>query len=138
MCDYSLELYRSRPATEEEQYTLRRFPSGTMGFTAARDCETAVCIPADARLRLEGIGEAVQQAYSVGPIEEVVMTRVEGGAYAHKDAVKFANGRKFCSRASMPASRPKSSPSRPILRASAKCVVGVRQPSWSTPDQAPV
>ena len=93
MCDYSLELYRSRPATEEEQYTLRRFPSGTMGFTAARDCETAVCIPADARLRLAGIGEAVQQAYSVKPIEEVVMTRVEGGAYAHKDAVRFSNGR---------------------------------------------
>ena len=93
MCDYSLELYRSRPATEEEQYTLRRFPSGTMGFTAARDCETAVCIPADARLRLEGIGEAMQQAYAVGPTEEVVMTRVEGGAYAHKDAVKFSNGR---------------------------------------------
>lgn len=93
MCDYSLELYRSRPATEEEQYTLRRFPSGTMGFTAARDCETAVCIPADARMRLEGIGEAVQQAYAIGPTEEVVMTRVEGGAYAHKDAVKFSNGR---------------------------------------------
>ncbi|TAJ85917.1 hypothetical protein [Reyranella sp.] len=93
MCDYSLELYRSRPATEDEQYTLRRFPSGTMGFTAARDCETAVCIPADARLRLEGIGEAVQQAYAVGQTEEVVMTRVEGGAYAHKDAVKFSNGR---------------------------------------------
>ena len=93
MCDYSLELYRSRPATEEEQYTLRRFPSGTMGFTAARDCETAVCIPADARLRLTGIGEAAQQAYSVKPIEEVVMTRIEGGAYAHKDAVRFSNGR---------------------------------------------
>ena len=93
MCDYSLELYRSRPATQEEQYTLRRFPSGTMGFTAARDCETAVCIPADARLRLEGIGEAVQRAFAVGPIEEVVMTRAEGGAYAHKDAVKFANGK---------------------------------------------
>lgn len=93
MCDYSLELYRSRPATQEEQYTLRRFPSGTMGFTAARDCETAVCIPADAHLRLEGIGEAVQRAFAVGPIEEVVMTRVEGGAYAHKDAVKFSNGK---------------------------------------------
>ena len=93
MCDYSLELYRSRPATQEEQYTLRRFPSGTMGFTAARDCETAVCIPADARLRLEGIGEAVQQAFGVGSTEEVVMTRLEGGAYAHKDAVRFDNGK---------------------------------------------
>jgi hypothetical protein len=93
MCDYSLELYRSRPAVQEEQYTLRRFPSGTMGFTAGRDCDTAVCIPADAHLRLEGIGEAVQRTFSVGPIEEVVMTRAEGGPYAHRDAVKFSNGR---------------------------------------------
>jgi hypothetical protein len=93
MCDYSLELYRSRPAVAEEQYTLRRFASGTMGFTAAESCETAVCIPADARLRLEGIGEAVQRAFAVGAVEEVAMTRLEGGVHAHRDAVKFANGR---------------------------------------------
>ncbi|MBX9944974.1 MAG: hypothetical protein K2Y40_12900 [Reyranella sp.] len=93
MCDYSLELYRSRPAVEEEQYVLRRFASGTMGFTAGNDCETAVCIPADARLRLAGIGEAVQRALAVGPVEEVVMVRTEAPAHAHRDAVKFANGR---------------------------------------------
>jgi hypothetical protein len=93
MCDYSLELYRSRPAVQEEQYTLRRFPSGTMGFMAARDCETAVCIPADAHLRLEGIGEAVQQAYAVGAVEDAVMIRMDGTAFAHRDAVRFANGR---------------------------------------------
>ena len=29
--------------------------------------------------------------YLIGPIEEVVMTRLEGGAY--KDAVRFANGK---------------------------------------------
>ena len=93
MCDYSLELYRSRPAVEGEQYTLRRFPSGTMGFTAERDCETAVCLPADAHLRLEGVGEAIRQAYAVGPTEEVVMTRMDGTAFSHRDAVRFANGR---------------------------------------------
>ncbi len=97
MCDYSLELYRSRPAVAEEQYTLQRFPSGTMGFTAGftgtQSCQTAVCIPADARLRLEGIGEAVQQAFTVDAVEEVVMTRLEGGVHAHRDAVKFSNGR---------------------------------------------
>lgn len=93
MCDYSPELHRSRPAVQEEQYTLRRFPSGTMGFMAARDCETAVCIPADAHLRLEGIAEAVQQIYAVGPVEDVVMTRMDGTAFAHRDAVRFANGR---------------------------------------------
>ena len=93
MCDYSLELYRSRPAVQEEQYTLRRFPSGTMGFTAGYDCDTAVCMPADAHLRLEGIGETVQRAFDVGPVEEVVMIRFEVIAHAHRDAVRFANGK---------------------------------------------
>jgi len=97
MCDYSLELYRSRPAVAEEEYTLRRFPSGTMGFTAGvtaiQSCDTAVCIPADARLRLKGIGEAAQRAFAVSAVEEVVMTRLEGGVHAHRDAVKFSNGR---------------------------------------------
>ncbi|HEX9522979.1 MAG TPA: hypothetical protein VF949_08420 [Reyranella sp.] len=39
---------------------------------------------------LEGIGETVRQACGVGAVEEVVMTRLEGGPY--KDAVRFSNG----------------------------------------------
>ena len=93
MCDYSLELYRSRPAAQEEQYTLHRFPSGTMGFVAGTDCETAVCMPAGARLSLQGINETVQRAFSLGPAEEVTMTRLEVTGHAHRDAVRFANGR---------------------------------------------
>ena len=93
MCDYSLELYRSRPATQEEQYTLHRFPSGTMGFVAGTDCETAVCMPAGARLSLQGINETVQRAFSIGPAEEVTMTRLAVTGHAHRDAVRFANGR---------------------------------------------
>ena len=93
MCDYSLELYRSRPATQEEQYTLHRFPSGTMGFIAGTDCETAVCMPAGARLSLQGINETVQRAFSIGPAEEVTMTRLEVTGHAHRDAVRFGNGR---------------------------------------------
>ena len=93
MCDYSLELYRSRPAVQEEQYTLHRFPSGTMGFVAKADCETAVCMPAGAKLSLEGINETVQRAFSIGPAEEVSMTRLEVTGHAHRDAVRFGNGR---------------------------------------------
>ena len=93
MCDYSLELYRSRPAAQEEQYTLHRFPSGTMGFVAGTDCETAVCMPAGARLSLQGINETVQRAFSIGPAEQVTMTRLEVTGHAHRDAVRFANGR---------------------------------------------
>jgi len=93
MCDYSLELYRSRPAVAEEQYTLHRFPSGTMGFVAARDCETAVCVIASARLQLEGIAETVQRSFGIGPVEEVVMTRLDVTGHAHRDAVRFSNGK---------------------------------------------
>ena len=93
MCDYSLELYRSRPAVQEEQYTLHRFPSGTMGFVAATDCQTAVCMPAGARLRLEGINETAQRAFAIGPAEEATMTRLDVSGHAHRDAVRFANGR---------------------------------------------
>lgn len=93
MCDYSLELYRSRPATAGETVTLHRFPSGTMGFTAPHDCETATCILPGATLQLEGISEAVQRVYKVGQTEKVTMTRMEGGTHVHRDAVKFENGR---------------------------------------------
>ncbi len=90
MCDYSLEAYQSRPAAVGEKLTLERFASGSMGFTSGQTCDLAVCVAADSKLRLEGIGETVQKAYGVGPVEEVVMTRLESGP--HKDAVRFSNG----------------------------------------------
>jgi hypothetical protein len=95
MCDYSLELYRSRPAVREERYTLHRFPSGTLGFVAATDCQTAVCMPAGARLRLQGIDETVQRAFAIGPVEQATMIRLDVAAHAHRDAVRFANGREM-------------------------------------------
>ncbi len=91
MCDYSLEVYRSQPAEEGERYQLERFASGSMGFTVGGQCNTAVCMPADARMILGGISEIVQRAFGVGAIEEVSMTRLERGP--HKDAVAFANGK---------------------------------------------
>jgi hypothetical protein len=90
MCDYSLEAYQSRPAAEGEKLTLERFPSGSQGFTTGPSCDLAVCVPTDTHLLLEGIGETVRQACGVGAVEEVVMTRLEGGPY--KDAVRFSNG----------------------------------------------
>ena len=80
MCDYSLELYRSRPAVQRRAIHASALPQRHHGLhRPATSCETAVCIPADARLRLAGIGEAVQRAFAVGAVEEVVMTRLEGG-----------------------------------------------------------
>lgn len=90
MCDYSLEAYQSRPAAIGEKLTLDRFPSGSMGFSTGTSCDLAICVPADAHLRLEGIGEVIQKTCGVGAVEEVVMTHLEGGPY--KDAVRFSNG----------------------------------------------
>ena len=91
MCDYSLEVYRSQPAEAGERYQLERFASGSMGFTSGKTCDTAVCVPADAHLRLEGISETLQRTLNVGSIAEVVMTRLDTGP--HKDAVRFTDGK---------------------------------------------
>ena len=93
MCDYSLEIYRSRPAVQGEQYTLHRFPSGTIGFVAPADCSTAVCMPAGARLRLEGLNGAVQRALGIGTTEVVEMIRLPIRGRIHRDGIRFADGR---------------------------------------------
>ena len=90
MCDYSLEAYQSRPAAVGEKLTLGRFASGSMGFASGTVCETAVCIPAESKLLLEGIGDGTQKEHGIGAVEEVAMTRIDGGLY--KDAVRFSNG----------------------------------------------
>ena len=90
MCDYSLEMYRSRPARVGEQYITSIFPSGSVGLTAPEDCRTAVCVMADTRLKLERISERVQQTFGLGALEEAVFIRREIGP--HRDAIRFANG----------------------------------------------
>jgi hypothetical protein len=90
MCDYSLEAYQSRPAAVGEKLTLGRFASGSMGFASGTVCDTAVCIPVESKLLLEGIGEATQKEHGIGAVEEVVLTHLTGSLY--KDAVRFSNG----------------------------------------------
>lgn len=90
MCDYSLELYRSRPAQEGETYRSHRFPSHTVGFISEGDTETAICMACDQRLRLEGLPAAVQNSCKVGAIANATFSRLETAA--HRDAVRFDNG----------------------------------------------
>ena len=90
MCDYSLELYRSRPAQIGEKYVLTGFKSGSLGFASPGDCSTAVCIPYDTQLRLEGIPEGLQDELGVESDEEVTFARIDNGRY--HDGVRFANG----------------------------------------------
>lgn len=90
MCDYSLEIYRSRPAQTGERYETRRFPSQTVGVVAPADPSTAVCMACDTRLRLEGIPETIQTTFGVSASEDVTFARLEPGP--HHDGVAFDNG----------------------------------------------
>ncbi|WP_036257413.1 hypothetical protein [Methylocapsa aurea] len=93
MCDYSLEMYASRPARESEKYVTTRFPSGSIGLAAPGDCTTAVCVQYDTHLNLEGISNDLQTRLGVAASEHVVFARLEHGAY--RDGVKFDNGKEI-------------------------------------------
>jgi hypothetical protein len=91
MCDYSLEMYASRPAREAERYVTMRFPSGSVGLASPGDCTTAVCVQYDTHLRLENISTDLQTRLGVKPEEDVVFARLEHGAY--RDGIRFGNGK---------------------------------------------
>jgi len=44
MCDYSLHSVKSRPAKVGDRLTTRTFNTGTRGFAAPEDANTAVCV----------------------------------------------------------------------------------------------
>lgn len=92
MCDYSLEVYGSRPAREGERYVTSRFPSGTMGLASPGDPKTAVCLQCDTKLTVEDIPAVLQAKYGVGEKDEAVFTRLDTGSY--RDGIMFSNGRK--------------------------------------------
>jgi hypothetical protein len=93
MCDYSLEMYASRPARESEKYVTTRFPSGSIGLVSPGDCTTAVCVQYDTRLKLEGIPSDVQARLGLRDKEEVVFARLDYGRY--RDGIRFANGKEI-------------------------------------------
>ena len=90
MCDYSLEIYGSRPAREGEKYVTNRFPSGTMGVASAGSTATAVCLACDTSLLLVNIPADTAKRFGVGSTAEAVFIRLDTGSY--RDGVRFGNG----------------------------------------------
>jgi hypothetical protein len=93
MCDYSLEMYRSKPAVVGERYETTRFPSGSVGFISPGDADTAVCMAYDTRLELKNIRRDVQLGLGIPETAEATFARIEGGP--HHDGVRFNNGREI-------------------------------------------
>lgn len=91
MCDYSLEMYQSRPAWEGEEYVSVRFPSSSVGFVSPGDPSVAICMACDTRLRLSRISECVQAMADVGEVEMATFVQDEGSI--HRDSVRFQNGK---------------------------------------------
>lgn len=93
MCDYSLEMYHSRPAMKGERYETIRFPSGSIGFVAPQDHSTAVCMACDTRLELSNIPSELQKTHALSDRALVTFVHIEHGL--HHDGVRFANGREI-------------------------------------------
>lgn len=90
MCDYSLEMYQSRPAVAGERYVTSRFPSGSVGFVAPGDADTAICMACDTRLELKDIPHYLRSRLGAPAPAEATFVRVERGP--HHDGIRFADG----------------------------------------------
>ena len=91
MCDYSLEMYGSRPAREGELYVSARFPSGSIGFAAPGDPRLPVCVQCDTRVVLTDLPASMQKTYGVGAEVETVFAQRETGLY--RDGLRLKDGR---------------------------------------------
>ncbi len=90
MCDYSLEMYGSRPAREGERYVTTRFPSGSMGLADPGQPGTAICMACDMKLALSDIPADVAARHGLKDREEAIFVRLDSGVY--RDGLSFANG----------------------------------------------
>ena len=90
MCDYSLEMYGSRPAREGERYVTTRFPSGSMGLAAPGQPGTAVCMACDTKLAISEIPAELAARHGFAEREEAIFVRLDSGVY--RDGLRFANG----------------------------------------------
>jgi len=98
MCDYSLHSVKSRPAKVGDKLTTRNFNTGTRGFAAPEDANTAVCV-------LPGTELAFARAVSCRPrgllgwkASTVKQTTAifrqinKDNLHTHHDALEFPDG----------------------------------------------
>ncbi|HVZ06062.1 hypothetical protein [Hyphomicrobium sp.] len=91
MCDYSLEMYRSRPAQEGEEYISNKFPTGSVGFVAPGDQSVAICMDCDTELKLANIPAHLREQAGLGETEFATFTQMDGPY--HRDSIRFRNGK---------------------------------------------
>ncbi len=92
MCDYSLEMYGSRPAREGEVFVTTRFPSGSIGFAAPGDPTTAICLQCDTPVELLDVPTALQVRYRIAADTAVTFAQSEPTRLGYRDGLKMPNG----------------------------------------------
>jgi len=93
MCDYSLEMYGSRPAREGEVFVTTRFPTGSIGFAAPGDPTTAICLQCDTPVELLDVPTSLQVRYHIAADTAVTFTQSEPTSrFGHRDGLRMPNG----------------------------------------------
>jgi hypothetical protein len=98
MCDYSLHAVRSRPARVGDELRTRDFLTGTRGFAAPEDCNTAVCVLPGTELAFAKAvscrprGMLGWKARTVNHATAIFRQINKKNPYAHHDALEFPDG----------------------------------------------
>jgi hypothetical protein len=99
MCDYSLHSVKSRPAKVGEKLTTRNFNTGTRGFAAPEDADTAVCVLPGTELafaqaiRCSPRGLFGWKASIVAHTTAIFRQINKDNPRTHHDALEFPDGR---------------------------------------------
>jgi len=98
MCDYSLELVRSRPAKVGDKVVTRNFGTGTCGFAAADDPRLAVCVMPGTELafaREVACWPGGLLGWRMRTINHrtAIFRQINKDKRAHHDALEFPDGR---------------------------------------------
>lgn len=99
MCDYSLTSVSSRPARVADKLTTRDFGTGTRGFCAAEDPDTAVCVlPGTelsfvAEIKILRTGLFPWRAKTTGHRTAIFRQINKDRLAAHHDALEFPDGK---------------------------------------------
>jgi hypothetical protein len=99
MCDYSLTNVRSRPARVADKLTTRDFGTGTRGFCAAEDPNTAVCVLPGTELsfakeiKILSTGLFPWREKTAGHRTAIFRQINKDRPAAHHDALEFPDGK---------------------------------------------
>jgi hypothetical protein len=98
MCDYSLQHVKSRPARVGDKLTTHDFHTGTRGFAAPEDANTAVCVLPGTELAFARAvscrprGLLGWKARSVNHTTAIFRQINKDNLHAHHDALEFPDG----------------------------------------------